>query len=229
MSSGGLKSIKQPLGDGGATKPCRVCGEGIKRVAVKCIHCNGWQDWRSGLAPIGTTILPLLIALVSVSLASLPTLTSLLTPKRSVIAVALQHTFDNQLSAIASNSGARPGSINAATVFMGPPDKFGENWLFFFKPSESGAVIVPPGESRLIQFSLVSLDTPHGYNLGVKAPLDPDTWHSLLQTTNRYKNERDSCAIVFAFSNFDGSGGHLASRFNCTTVLPFLFGLSHRE
>jgi hypothetical protein len=70
------------------TKPCKVCGEAIKKVARICIHCNNYQDWRAEVN-VSSTVLALLVALASVLSWAVPVITTALTPKNSDLIFSL--------------------------------------------------------------------------------------------------------------------------------------------
>lgn len=138
------------------TKPCRVCGEDIKLAAQKCVHCDAWQNWRSGLPSIGATVLPLLVALISVSIAAIPIVSEALTPKDSIISSAFQASSQQYVSALISNAGGRPGTIRRALLIVPDPQNVGR-WhygLVVVTKDSSDAIMVAPGSSVLVQFRL---------------------------------------------------------------------------
>jgi hypothetical protein len=97
------------------TKPCKVCGEAIKKVARICTHCNNYQDWRAELN-IGGTVLSLLVALFSVLTVALPAITAFLTPKNSDLIFSYQGTLGNTISLLITNIGIRPGAVHYLRV-----------------------------------------------------------------------------------------------------------------
>lgn len=102
-------------------KLCVICGEKIPAPAIKCTHCESFQDWRRYVS-FSTTVLALLTALVSVISASLPGIVELFRGHDSSLAVAFQ-TDDREggILLLASNSGDRPGGI--AEIILRVPVK----------------------------------------------------------------------------------------------------------
>jgi hypothetical protein len=92
------------------TKPCRVCGEPIKKVARICYHCTSYQDWRADLN-IGNNVLSLLVALFAVLTVLVPIIENWGTPKTSSLHFAFQGATNNFITFFVSNTGIRPGTI----------------------------------------------------------------------------------------------------------------------
>jgi len=44
---------------------CKACGSEIPKTAIKCVHCNSYQNWRRHVS-IGNSTLALIVALVAV-------------------------------------------------------------------------------------------------------------------------------------------------------------------
>jgi hypothetical protein len=108
-------------GDQGArdTKPCRVCGEDIKFSAQKCIHCDSYQDWRVRLG-IGSTVLALLVALVSVVTNGVPILRAAFEARIIPLKFVFQDTFSGTHK---SPSGTdEPSQIAAVWVYNAGTD-----------------------------------------------------------------------------------------------------------
>jgi hypothetical protein len=70
-------------------KPCKVCGEAIKRSARKCIHCDSYQDWHANIG-MSTTVLSLLVALVAVLTPAVPVMKTTFSSKNSSLSFSLQ-------------------------------------------------------------------------------------------------------------------------------------------
>lgn len=80
------------------TKLCKICGEEIKISVVKCIHCNGYQNWRSRI-DFSSNVLSLLVALIAVATAAIPVARKELQVENSNLAYAfrIRSTFDARL------------------------------------------------------------------------------------------------------------------------------------
>ena len=50
-------------------KPCKYCGNDIPAAAVKCTHCDTWQNWR-GLLNFSIPVLSLILAILTVIFSS---------------------------------------------------------------------------------------------------------------------------------------------------------------
>ncbi|MEG3148237.1 hypothetical protein U1839_26620 [Sphingomonas sp. RT2P30] len=72
-------------------KDCPVCAERIKAGARRCRYCGSSLSWREHLG-LGNTILALLVALVSVVTAAVPTFYNLFSSKNSDLNIAFVST-----------------------------------------------------------------------------------------------------------------------------------------
>jgi len=93
-------------------KPCKTCGEEIKITALKCIHCDSFQDWRSSLS-FGSTVLSLLVALVSVLTFAAPIWKrEFYTPApRPSVALTTLAGANGKIHLVISNGGDAPMSV----------------------------------------------------------------------------------------------------------------------
>jgi hypothetical protein len=89
---------------------CRGCLEPIPLGARKCSHCGSAQNWLAYF-PITQSVLALLIALVSVVMASIPIIKTALETDNSQITFTYIDRPDTTIPLIASNKGKRPGVI----------------------------------------------------------------------------------------------------------------------
>jgi hypothetical protein len=96
-------AVPMPVGN---TKPCKVCGEAIKKVAPVCIHCNNYQYWRAHLNVSGK-VLALLIALFAVFGVVVPIFTTAITPENSKLFFFYLGADAHSISLLATNSGIR--------------------------------------------------------------------------------------------------------------------------
>lgn len=190
------------------TKPCRVCSEEIKKSAIKCVHCDSYQDWRSKLT-FSSTVLSLLVALVSVLTAAIPVFKDAITPKNSSLTLAFQGANANTLSLLVANQGIRPGSITTPVKLLltnGKKDKGTVIvYLIPFGPSEGSAHIVEPGKSALIEYSSTTY---------------PTTWNPF--------DYRAQCFIEVQFTDFFGNTHPAQTEASCEQLVPFTIANANR-
>ena len=138
-------------------KQCTTCSELIAASALKCIHCDSYQDWRRYLA-FSSTVLALLVALLSVATVAGPVFRDLLTTKDSDLAVGSFQGFndDGEAMFVVTNSGNRPGTVADAYVLIAPLDKPNESIYFTGFPrgklSSEESFFVDGGKSKLVRF-----------------------------------------------------------------------------
>jgi hypothetical protein len=89
---------------------CVMCREPVRPGARICTHCNSFQDWKRYFS-VGSTVLALLVALLSVATTAAPALQRIFTRDRSDLRVALLSTEGREGSASVINSGNKPGFI----------------------------------------------------------------------------------------------------------------------
>lgn len=132
---------------------CRVCREEIKLGAKKCIHCSNYQDFRRFFT-VGTTVLSLLIALLSVSGIVVPVLVDLTQKDDASIEFVPVSSKPLTLFVLVSNTGKRAGTFNSGSLIF-PNGRGYSKLLFKVDDVESGATFVQPGKSillRLVRF-----------------------------------------------------------------------------
>ena len=150
------------------TALCRVCKEDIRRGAMKCIHCDSFQDWRR-YATLSSTVLSLLVALVSVLALGVPLLASSLKSENADVIVSIINAKPDHLrygteiletlnlTLFVTNGGKTPGAIKS--ISLRPKEE--KMWSYHFvlreKLSEDNPVsvafnnsIIEPGKSHLI-------------------------------------------------------------------------------
>lgn len=134
------------------TKPCKVCGEGIKLSAKKCVHCDSYQDWRSGLGP-STSVLSLLVALVAVLTAAVPVIHDGLTAKNSALILSYQAVDQGHITLLVTNQGVRPGSVRNLGGGVQVPILHQNNAYEVIDLVSSENTLVEPGKSVLVILS----------------------------------------------------------------------------
>lgn len=122
---------------------CLTCCKPIHPKAKKCSECDSYQDWRRHLS-MGSSVLALLVALVSVLALGAPLIKAALTPEDSNLRILFQGIRNNQLYAMVTNSGIRPGSIEGARLRASlSPSTYSWDRELPLEP-----LIIPPGDSR---------------------------------------------------------------------------------
>jgi hypothetical protein len=102
------------------TTECTSCGELISIRALRCVHCNAFQDWRRYFAA-SSAVLSLLIALVSVTATLLPTIERFQT-RHSRTSLAIAGSDDRSVRVVVVNAGRRPSLMRQASLqFIGLP------------------------------------------------------------------------------------------------------------
>jgi hypothetical protein len=158
---------------------CLECREPLRAGAGKCVRCNAYQDWRRYFA-FSTTVLSLLIALLSVATVCIPVLIDALRPADAVIRLSIgdistpslawsyyrqragwgdlpPHVADRfeislVVRLVATNSGTRPGVIEAVDVrgiYLDDPSKVFAATLI--AGNLSGPIPVNPGQTVLFE------------------------------------------------------------------------------
>jgi hypothetical protein len=131
------------------TKPCRVCGEKIKKIARVCIHCNNYQDWRADLN-ISSTVLSLLVALFGVLTVALPAIKNFVTPNKSSLSFSFQGIYGDTIGILASNNGNRPGTVRSPIEVLIVDTAGKLRFELNLLNSDSGAYVVEPSKSILL-------------------------------------------------------------------------------
>lgn len=143
------------------TKQCKVCGEAIKVVARKCIHCDSYQDWHADVS-ISSTVLALIVALVTALTAALPVLQRTLTANNSELSFSFQAATKEIISVLVTNQGVRPGSVvNHGSLSITPKDgKKVPYELALSNTKDAGAILIEPGTSVILNYQLDPLSKP---------------------------------------------------------------------
>jgi len=186
------------------TKPCRVCGEDIKRNASKCIHCGSWQDRRLFLAAAPLTI-SLLTNLVSVTLLALPIINA---PRaNSNFQASFQAANETELSILVANTGTRAGSLIGAYLVLStelvkgdvtPDDAFPKKLPILnldpVSSSKQAALYIPPGIGSPIELTSIQRLSERLVTDATMAKITPQ--HTIAPAMG--------CRLALLFRNFDG-------------------------
>ena len=134
--------------------PCKACGEQIRRGAVKCIHCDSFQNWRRHLN-LSTNVLAMLIALVSVTSATLPNAYKSLAKDDSELKVQLAGIEHSLVNLITTNTGTRSGVVWSCQLNLQAED--GSEWSATLEPNFH-SMIVQPGGTQAVVFQVPPVD-----------------------------------------------------------------------
>jgi hypothetical protein len=190
----------------GDTKPCKVCGETIKKTARVCIHCNNYQDWRAELN-ISGTILSLLVALFGVLTVALPAIKTFITPVDSNLTISYQGATDQLITLLVTNTGIRPGTVRYPSFVDVSLEGDVVEIPLKMKGVEGSAIVVEPGKSILLEL------------VGDPASLSSDEMQSL-----KTKKLKDQCQLLLSKTDFTG-GNNTAGRampIQCIWIGDFL-------
>jgi hypothetical protein len=184
---------------------CSLCRKPIEAGARKCTECDGWQG-RWFFLNIGTPVLSLLVALVSVLSFAIPAITSAFSAPSSDIRIAFQYFEDGTAYFIASNTGSSAGSIGEAYLDFGP-----QNWRFPLSTGNASSRAIGPGQSRQLSFRLPcdrNQDPRIQYATGLTAgsvdmAKDPRITVVIVQfdgTTDTYSKPLDALSSIVAIN-----------------------------
>jgi len=94
---------------------CVACMEPIAAGAKKCVHCGSYQNWRRFLN-VGTGMLSLMVALISVLTVATPVFKSALTAQKPEMHYSFLRYQARTMEVICSNLGQRPGILKRVTL-----------------------------------------------------------------------------------------------------------------
>ena len=132
---------------------CKVCLEPIHKGAIKCIHCDSFQNWRRFLN-IGSGILSLLVALIAVLTVAVPIFKSTLTTKKPDVHFSLIKCESKTIHIMCSNLGNRSGILKEAKLrtFINDRETDETKDSPIFLKWEQQDPIIKPNESKLFKF-----------------------------------------------------------------------------
>lgn len=130
---------------------CVSCYEEIHRQARVCVACDSYQDWRRHLQ-VGSSVLALLVALVSVVALSVPVFKPILTTYRSNLNVSYQGATGEKFFFVVSNGGNKPGVIGRIEAGVYYPPKPTTDPIFV--TLQQRPIVIGPGETREIEIGV---------------------------------------------------------------------------
>ena len=102
-------------------KKCISCKTLIDEKAVKCIHCEAFQDWRRYF-PISSVVLSMLVALISVLGITIPILINAFQSEYSKVEIRVQSCEvdkgEIRLYLLVSNKGNKPAFLAEGSIFF---------------------------------------------------------------------------------------------------------------
>lgn len=166
------------------TKCCIACKEPIHINAVKCCHCEQFQNWRRHLIFSGI-VLSLLIAFFSVIGLVIPVIQRAFVIERADLKLAVVSGDFDRINFILSNLGRRPAVIQEVTVKSKINGAYKTDFLY---PEILGKVIEPNKS-----YSILTVTDNHIIPKVVPPLLDaaaPRGWHT--------------CFLAVQIIHFDG-------------------------
>jgi hypothetical protein len=133
---------------------CIVCREPIKIGALKCTHCDSYQDWRRFLT-IGSATLALAISCFSLLTSSGPAIRDFILSKQEDITVSVANPTPREVKVVAFNSGRGPGLLQPAATFLltRSDGSLVKEFVHFYQGNDKSedAIIVKGGETTVFR------------------------------------------------------------------------------
>jgi hypothetical protein len=144
-------SDQRTEGDAPSKHLCSICKHEMPVGAVKCVECGSYHNWRRFLG-MGSTVLGLLVALVSVLAFAIPIWNETLVPKKMKPHVVLMNVADDGSAIFSiSNAGTAPGALQLMAIGR---DKIVAN--FDLSALYAGDALLEPGESQIKRLYLTT-------------------------------------------------------------------------
>lgn len=218
-----MSKFKLRNADSAAVKPCRVCGTSIAKDARRCLHCTSWQDSTETRRYIYTTVLPLLVALLSVTVAAVPVFERALVPEKSIISAVFQTSTEKYITVLVSNEGGRPGSIRYG--YLEIKGNYGD-WriaLNLETSDRSGALAIPRQDSVLARL----FRAPDGHAYHRRRGSNGNMGDEEMNLNDYGAMEiigvlLGDCRLIFSYSNFDGQDSESSQAMPCRQINTFL-------
>jgi hypothetical protein len=135
---------------------CKICRKPIEIGARKCTECDSFQDWRRHFS-IGTVVLSLLIALISVTTTGFQVVHDLLAKEQSDIRFSLVRYGPDSIKIMGSNLGDRAGALRSATLNIKSNNKVKNTYNLVWEDVE---LVIKPGSWRLFSMQPAIENTP---------------------------------------------------------------------
>jgi hypothetical protein len=132
--------------DADCKKSCLVCAEQIAGTALKCIHCESYQDWRRHFG-FGATVLSLVVALFAVIGQAAPAIKSLLRDRQVEVSYAVQGVDYRRITILAANDGERTGAISSGMLKID-----GGSPILLTLMDGEGVVLLPPRSTAILHY-----------------------------------------------------------------------------
>jgi hypothetical protein len=152
----------------GGMKRCTVCAEPINENAKRCFHCQSEQSWLRQKLGLSNTVLPLLVALVTVTAAALPVIKDTFFPARAVIVASTQQVQDNLILVTLRNAGRKTGFVTGIKIFL-INSPLGGVTAYDLNP-QSGPVATPIDPERMAVLLLTTQETRTPFRASRNAP-----------------------------------------------------------
>ena len=192
-------------------KPCKVCGELIKKNALKCVHCASYQDWHAKLGA-GSSILGVLVAVVSVLAVAVPILINTFCLKNASMSLTFQGADDKTIQILASNVGSRPGSVNRYAMLDVEMKGGRSHAIRLVRDGSSAPVVVDEDKNATLQYQIYSQEEP---------PEIPSDLNDPFFDQLNFKSTH--CTVSVSIIDFNGHMGlHDLPISNCSDLRNFL-------
>ena len=182
------------------TKPCISCKEPIRINAIKCFHCEQFQNWKRHLVFSGI-VLSLLIALFSVIGVVTPIVQKAFITERASLKLAVISGNYNKIQFMLSNLGKRSAVISEVTIVS---DIKGNNKSDILYPDILGKVIEPDKSYSILTITKDQHIIPSAIP-PIIAAISPKAWKT--------------CYLVIQVIHFDGAVEIQKLPFKCTSAI----------
>lgn len=129
---------------------CHNCKSPLNAGAVYCLHCESYQNWRRHLS-LSSSVLALLVALVTVTSASAPTVVGALRRQYSQVELSLLDYDRPSFTILAVNQGNRRAVLAAVRLRVG---RLGDHPFTI----PAGQRVIAGDEVRELQFQVARSD-----------------------------------------------------------------------
>lgn len=166
---------------------CVVCKEKIKQSAIKCTHCDSYQNWRRHLG-LSSSLLSIIVALFSVLTVFVTVITIAIKEDDSKIHFSVLNIRGGMLTYMeepkrtfiveifVTNSGNAAGAIKSFFIKLPGSDKYHDMVLTPKKNAVQNiaptTLIIEPGKSEIVAAQLMTGDEKKMYSdFSIKAEM----------------------------------------------------------